>query len=46
VNEAPVNGVDALHRHLSRWPVGTTLTLEVVRRTQSLKVRLTPREPR
>jgi S1-C subfamily serine protease len=46
VNEAPVNGVDALHRHLSRWPVGTALTLDVVRRTQSLKVRLTPREPR
>ena len=45
VNDAPVNGVDALHRHLSRWPVGSPLTLEVVRRTQSLKVRLTPREP-
>jgi S1-C subfamily serine protease len=46
VNEAPVNGVDALHRHLSRWPVGSPLELEVVRRTRSLKVTLTPREPR
>ena len=44
VNEAPVDGVDALHRQLSRWPVGTTLTLQVVRRTQSLKIELTARE--
>jgi S1-C subfamily serine protease len=46
VNDAPVNGVDALHRHLSRWPVGSPLMLDVVRRTRSLKVTLTPREPR
>src|SRR5580704_1132867 len=46
VNEAPLNGIDALHRHLSRWPVGSPLTLDVVRRTQSLKITLTPREPR
>jgi S1-C subfamily serine protease len=45
-NEAPVNGVDALHRHLSRWPVGSELTLDVVRRTRSLKVALKPREVR
>jgi S1-C subfamily serine protease len=45
VNGAPVNGIDALHRHLSRWPVGSSLTLDVVRRTRSLKVELTPREP-
>jgi len=45
VNEAPVDGVDALHRHLSRWPVGTALTLSVVRRTQSLRIELTPQEP-
>jgi S1-C subfamily serine protease len=45
VNEAPVDGVDALHRHLSRWPVGTALTLSVVRRTQSLRIDLTPQEP-
>jgi S1-C subfamily serine protease len=46
VNDAPVNGVDALHRHLSRWPVGSELTLDVVRRTRSLKVTLMPREVR
>src|SRR6202035_3483978 len=46
VNETPVDGVDALHRQLSRWPVGSPLTLEVVRRTQSLRVSLTPSEPR
>lgn len=46
VDETSVDGIDALHRHLSRWPVGTPLTLEVVRRTQSLKITLTPHEPR
>jgi len=45
VNDIPVDGLDALHRQLSRWPVGTPLTLNVVRRTQSLRVSLTPREP-
>jgi S1-C subfamily serine protease len=42
VNEAPVNGVDALHRHLSRWPTGSPLELNVVRRMRSLKVRVRP----
>jgi S1-C subfamily serine protease len=45
VNDAPVNGIDALHLQLSRCPVGTPIMLEVVRRTQKLEVRLTPREP-
>jgi len=45
VNDVPVDGIDALHLQLSRWAVGTALTLHVVRRTQSLKVELTPREP-
>lgn len=45
VNGAPVDGVDALHRHLSRWSVGSALTLHIVRRTQSLRIELTPREP-
>lgn len=45
INEAPVDGVDALHRYLSRWAVGTALTLHVVRRTQSLSIELTPRDP-
>jgi len=46
VNETPVDGIDALHLQLSRWPVGTTLTLQVVRRTQSRSVPITPAEPR
>lgn len=45
VNGTSVDGVDALHRQLSRWQVGSPLTLEVVRRTRSLQVKLTPREP-
>jgi len=45
VNEVAVNGIDALHLQLSRCPVGAPITLEVIRRTQRLKVRLTPREP-
>ena len=44
VNEVPVDGMDALFRHVSRWPVGAPLTLRVLRRTQSLNIELTPRE--
>src|SRR5580693_5786068 len=33
VNDAPVNGIDALHLQLSRCPVGTPITLQVIRRT-------------
>jgi S1-C subfamily serine protease len=44
VNDVAVDGIDALYRHVSRWPVGAPLTLHVVRRTQSLRVELTPRE--
>jgi S1-C subfamily serine protease len=43
VNEVPVDGIDALHLQLGRWPVGTELTLNVVRRTQNLKVAVVPR---
>jgi len=45
VNEAPVDGIDALHRLLSRVPPGSELTLQVVRRTQLLNISLTVREP-
>ncbi|HEY3786581.1 MAG TPA: trypsin-like peptidase domain-containing protein [Steroidobacteraceae bacterium] len=45
VNDAPVDGIDALHRQLSRWPVGEPLSLNIVRRTQNLKISLLPREP-
>jgi S1-C subfamily serine protease len=44
VNDVAVDGIDALYRHVSRWPVGAPLTLHVVRRTQSLRIELTPRE--
>ena len=44
VNDVPVDGIDALYRIVSRTPFGTPLTLHVVRRTQSLRIELTPRE--
>jgi S1-C subfamily serine protease len=45
VNGQGVDGVDALHRHLSRVTPGTELALTVVRRTQRLEVALIAREP-
>ena len=45
VDGGQVDGIDALHRQLSRVPPGTELELSVVRRTQLLKVPLTGREP-
>jgi S1-C subfamily serine protease len=45
VNDQPVDGIDALHRQLSRLPPGTALELTIVRRTQRLNVPLTAREP-
>jgi S1-C subfamily serine protease len=45
VDGAAVDGIDALHRQLSRVPPGTGLTLRVVRRTQLLAIALTVREP-
>ena len=44
VNDVPIDGMDALFRHVSRWPVGASLTLGIIRRTQSLKIELTPKE--
>ena len=44
VNGSAVDGMDALYRHVSRWPAGTTLTLRIVRRMQSLAVEITPTE--
>jgi S1-C subfamily serine protease len=46
VNDVPTDGIDALYRIVSRWPIGTALTLQVVRRTQILKIEITPSEPR
>lgn len=45
VDGKAVDGVDALHRQLSRVPPGTDLELTVVRRMQIVKVTLTAREP-
>jgi S1-C subfamily serine protease len=45
VNERPVDGIDALHRELSHVPPGTVLTLDVVRRTEKVKLAVTAREP-
>jgi S1-C subfamily serine protease len=45
VDDREVDGIDALHRQLSRLPPGTELKLRVVRRTQLLEVALTGREP-
>jgi len=45
VNGETVDGIDALHRQLSRVAPGTTLTLDVVRRTEAVKITLTAREP-
>lgn len=42
VNDASVDGVDALHRQLSRVPAGTPLKLRVVRRAKLVEVLLTP----
>jgi S1-C subfamily serine protease len=44
VNGSTVDGMDALYRHVSRWPAGTTLALQVVRRTQTLAIEITPTE--
>jgi S1-C subfamily serine protease len=45
VGDQPLDGIDALHRCLSRVPPGSILTLKVVRRTRLLEVGLTVREP-
>lgn len=46
VNGTPIDGVDALHRFLARWPVGASLSLQVLRRTQRIEVTLTPEPQR
>jgi len=44
VNGMAVDGMDALYRHVSRLPAGTSLELRVVRRTRTLEVEITPTE--
>lgn len=41
-NASPIDGVDAMHRFLTRWPAGTPLTLQILRRMQRVEVTLTP----
>ncbi|HUA90422.1 MAG TPA: trypsin-like peptidase domain-containing protein [Steroidobacteraceae bacterium] len=45
VNGAAVDGIDSLHRLLGRVPPGSTLELQIVRRTRRLTVSLAAREP-
>jgi S1-C subfamily serine protease len=45
VDDVPMDGVDALHRHLARVPPGSELTLTVVRRARRHAVTLIVREP-
>ena len=40
----PIAGVDALHRHLSRWSIGEPIELSVLRRTQLLTLSIVPVE--
>jgi S1-C subfamily serine protease len=44
-NAVPIDGIDALHRHLSRWPAGEALQLDLLRGMRRMTVGLTPREP-
>ena len=44
VNGQAVDGIDALHRQLSRVPAGTRLQLQIVRRARLLDLELTARE--
>jgi S1-C subfamily serine protease len=43
-NDTPIEGIDALHRHLSRWPAGEPLRLDLLRGMRRLSVVLTPRD--
>lgn len=44
-NDVPIDGIDALHRYLSRWPSGEALKLVVLRGMRQITASLTPREP-
>ena len=43
-NAAPIQSIDALHRFLSRWPLGATLELVVLRGPRLHTVQLAPQE--
>ncbi len=40
----PISGVDALHRFLSRWVIGESLQLQLLRRTQRVSIEIQPIE--
>jgi S1-C subfamily serine protease len=40
----PIGGVDALHRFLSRWVIGESLQLQLLRRTQLVSIEIEPIE--
>lgn len=44
--DAPIDGIDALHRHLSRWPLGAPLELKVLRRARLHSAIIAPQESR
>jgi S1-C subfamily serine protease len=46
VNDAAVDSIDALYRQVARAPVGTALTLRIVRRTSILSIDIAPVELR
>jgi S1-C subfamily serine protease len=43
-NSHTISSVDELHRFLSRWTIGETLELQILRRTQLLKLGIVPVE--
>ncbi len=44
--DTPIDGIDALHRHLSRWPLGEPLELKVLRRARLHSAVIAPQESR
>lgn len=44
IGDAPVESVDDLHRFLSGWPVGTPVSVTVIRRGERLAVEVVPVE--
>jgi S1-C subfamily serine protease len=42
IDDVPVDGVDALHHHLTRWPAGREAQLTILRGRQKLTLAVTP----
>ena len=45
-NDVPIDGIDTLHRHLSRWPAGEPLRIQALRGMRRIDALVTPREPK